>query len=76
MSNVGLSRVAGFDALAMGNLQLDPFAAECSPVLALVELERLPSLKDQGLKCPAIRCLLRALPVCFPRPYKNCDPLI
>ena len=76
MSNVGLSCVAGFDALAMGNLQLDPFTADYSPVLALIKLERLAGLKDQGLKCPAIRCLLHALPVCFQRQYKDYDPLI
>ncbi len=60
----------------VSHLQLDALAAGMGPVLAPIELERLARLEHQRHECPAIRRLLRALPISSPSPHKGCDPLI
>ena len=62
--------------LDVSHLQLDALAADMGPVLAPVELERLARLEHKRHECPAIRRLLRALPVSFPGPHEGRDPLI
>ena len=60
----------------MGDLKLDPFAADTGPVFAPVELERLTRLEDQRHKSAAPSRLLSTVPIITPSPSKSRNAFI
>ena len=62
--------------LDMGDLKLDPLAADIGPVFAPVELKGFTWLKDQRHKRSTTGCLLSAMSIVTPCPGKSRHTLI
>ena len=62
--------------LDMGNLQLDPLAANIGPVLAPIKLKGFTRLEYKRQEDTPVGRVIRTLPFAFPFPHEGRNPFI